>query len=175
MTSHRIALCLVAGSLMAAPVWALGPEQQPGAKIRIDPQSLPKPYAPPSKANPSRTIAKPADAKPTVPAGFTVTVFADKLGNARNPVIAPNGDVFLAQSSDNKISVLQDDGSGKAKAVSVFADGFNYPHGIAFTKDAVLIGDLEGVWRIPYTAGDTKARAKPQRLTSPDRRFCFRG
>ena len=165
MNHHRIALSLVAGLAIAAPAWALGPQQQPGAKIRIDPKALPAPYAPPSKSNPSRTVAKPADAKPTVPAGFAVNVFADKLGNARNPVIAPNGDVFLAQSSDNKISVLQDDGAGKAKSITVFADGFHYPHGIAFTKDSVLIGDLDGVWRIPYTPGDTKARAKQVRIT----------
>ena len=174
MNRHRIALGLVPGLLVAglatatlltSPAVALGPEQQPGAKIRIDPKALPAPYAPPSKSNPSRTVPKPADAKPTVPAGFAVNVFADKLGHARNAVIAPNGDVFLAQSSDNQVSVLQDDGSGKAKSVAVFADGFRYPYGIAFTKDAVLVGDLEGVWRIPYTPGDVKARAKQERIT----------
>ena len=59
------------------------------------------------------------------------------------------------------------DGDGKADKIEVFDDGFSYPHGLAFTREAVLIGDLDAVWSVPYQAGDGKARAKRKQLT-PD-------
>jgi glucose/arabinose dehydrogenase len=166
MASVRVAAAaLVLCALLPIAAVAVDPDQQPGQRVRVDLNALPQPYAPPSRANPPRTIPKPADAKPRVPPGFAVTVFADKLGNARNVVVAPNGDVFLVRSSEGMVSVLRDDG-GKAKSVATFAQGFNTPHGLAFAKDAVLIGDLDGVWKIPYTAGDTVARVHQQRITA---------
>ena len=154
-------LMAIAGSAGAAPS-----DQTPGHKIHIDLKALPEPYSPPSRANPPRTVPRPAGALPTVPAGFVANLFADKVGNARNLMVAANGDVFVVTSRENKIVLLHDDGSGKAKAATTFAEGFNNPHGFAFIKDAILVGDLDGIWRIPYTVGDSVARAKPVRITA---------
>lgn len=146
------------------PAVAIGTDQEPGQKIHVDLGALPVPYAPPSGANPSRTIPKPADATLKVPPGFVVNVFADNLGNARNVRVAPNGDVFLVASGDNKILIMHD-GGGTAKAVTIFADGFNAPYGLAFINNAILVGDLDGVWKLPYTPGDAHARDRQVRIT----------
>ena len=45
----------------------------------------------------TRVVAMPDGHTLTVPAGFTVSVFADKLQFARFMALAPNGDVFLAE------------------------------------------------------------------------------
>ena len=58
-------LMAIAGSAGAAPS-----DQTPGQKIHIDLKALPEPYSPPSRANPPRTVPRPAGALPTVPAGF---------------------------------------------------------------------------------------------------------
>jgi len=144
--------------------YAVGSDQQPGQKIQVDPRALPVPYSPPSRAHRSHTLDKPADATLRVPQGFAVNVFADNLGDARTLRVATNGDVFLAVSDQNKILVMSDT-SGKAKNVRVFADGFNHPSGLAFTGNALLVADFDGVWKIPYSPGDEKARAKPIRIT----------
>jgi glucose/arabinose dehydrogenase len=146
------------------PALAVGSDQQPGQKIQVDPRALPVPYSPPSRAYRSRTVAKPADATLRVPQGFAVNVFAENLGDARTLKVAPNGDVFLAVSDQNKILVMSD-GGGKAKNVKVFAEGFNHPSGLAFTGNALLVSDFDGVWKIPYSPGDEKARAKQIRIT----------
>jgi glucose/arabinose dehydrogenase len=149
---------------MASP--GVGSDQRPGLKIHVDAQSMPAPGATPSRSNGPQTVPKPAEALPHVPAGFVVNVFADKVGSARNIVIASNGDVFLAQQHDNKVALLHDDGTGTANRITTFVDGFQQPFGIAIGTDMMLIADLQGVWRIPYHPGDTVAQAKPTRITA---------
>lgn len=163
---HRpFATALAASLAFSLTAFAAATEQEPGQRVHIDLTKLPAPYAPPSKANPPRTVPKPADAKPTVPAGFTVNAYAENLGNARNVVVAANGDVFVVLQRDGKVQLLRDDGGGKGKVISTFAEGFNGPYGFAFAKGSVLVGDLDGIWKIPYAAGDTTAKAKQVRLT----------
>ncbi len=157
----------MAAAIAAAPASAQLFEQEPGTKITIDLKALPKPYAPPSPANASLSIPRPKDAMPRVPAGFKVNVFADDLERARVVKVAPNGDVFLAQQTGD-VRVLRDaDGDGKADKIELYAEDMANPHGIDFTKDAVLIGDLKAVWSFAYKAGDMKPATAPKQLT-PD-------
>ena len=157
-------------ALISEPVLA-DTQQTPGTRIKIDLNALAKPGDTPSKANGPKTIPRPANATLNVPPGFVVNIFAGKLSHARNMNVAANGDVLLAEQSDGKITLLRDaDGDGKAELVTTFADGFRTAYGIAFGRGAVYIGDGAGVWRIPYTPGDTMAREK-QTLVTPDGAF----
>ena len=60
-------------------------------------QQLPPPFHSPWFRKPTRVVAMPETHQLTVPAGFAVNVFADKLQFARFMALAPNGDVFLAE------------------------------------------------------------------------------
>ena len=141
-------------------------DQEPGTQIRIDLAGLVKPYATPAKAVASKRVDKPVGATLNVPAGFTATLFAGGLDHARNMKVAANGDVLLAESSAGKITLLRDvDGDGKAETVTTFAGGFRRPYGLDIASGSLYIGDQNGVWRLPYTPGDTKAQAKAQRIT----------
>ena len=164
MISRPIVAALAATIALSLPAVAADSEQQPGTRIHIDLGKLATPYSPVSKANPPRTVPKAADATLTVPAGFAVNPFADNLGDPRNVVVAANGDVFVVLQRGGKILLLRDGGS-KGKVVSTFAEGFNGPFGFAFAKDSILIGDLDGIWKVPYAAGDTTAKAKQVRIT----------
>ena len=75
-------------------------------EIRID--QLPKPYATPSSGNPPSVSAPPANATLHVPPGFHVSLFADKLGQPRAMLLAPNGDVILSEPGEGKITILRD-------------------------------------------------------------------
>src|SRR5262245_33999923 len=142
--------------------------QQPGDRFAVDPRALPAPYASPSASNPPRRVARPADATLRVPQGFVATLYSDALQAPRNFAIAPNGDVFVVESFVNRISVLRAPaGAPQAAQREVFIDGFRRPHGVQFVGDALYVADLERVWRIPYSAGDLKASARPEPVT-PD-------
>src|SRR6266568_519294 len=90
--------------------------QSPGRVHRITLQDLPKPFATSSADTPSGSIDRPADAWPKAPEGFSVQLYAKGLDNPRLLRAAPNGDVFLSESSPGRIKVLRGiDGKGGAK------------------------------------------------------------
>ena len=102
------------------------------------------------------------DQKPIVPNGFEVNLFASGLAEPRIIRVAPNGDVFVAESSAGRIRVLRPSGNGAA-APSMFASGLHYPFGIAFYPAGadpqwVYVGDTDAVVRFPYRNGDLAAR-----------------
>jgi glucose/arabinose dehydrogenase len=133
----------------------------PGQKFNIAVGSLPRPYATPGVANESVAIARPDGALPEVPPGFKAEIYASGFSNPRWMAVAPNGDVFLAEPGPGRIDLLHAvDGQ---VTITTFADGFRTPHGLALTKDALLVGDLQAVWRVPFDAA-MKA-GKRERLT----------
>jgi glucose/arabinose dehydrogenase len=83
---------------------------------------------------------------------------------------APNGDLFVALSYQNKVMVFRGVGAdGKPQQVSTFADGLSQPFGIRFYPATdpkwVYIGNTDSVVRIPYHTGDLKATGPAEKLT----------
>ncbi|MGH2399425.1 MAG: hypothetical protein ACRDF6_06225, partial [bacterium] len=73
----------------------------------------------PATPNRGALVEKPASLMPTVPAGFTVSVYAE-LQAPRMMVYAPNGDLFVSSPGSNSITVLRDannDGTLEARGV----------------------------------------------------------
>jgi glucose/arabinose dehydrogenase len=129
---------------------------------------LPPPYATPSASNPPRVVAKPVSAAPNVPPGFQVELFASNLRDPRTVRIAPNGDIFIAESEPGRIRVLRaEEGAAKPSSNDVFASGLDQPFGIAFYPSGsdpqwVYVANTGSVVRYPYRSGDLKARGKAE-------------
>jgi glucose/arabinose dehydrogenase len=144
--------------------------EQPGGTRKITPQDLPAPYATESSNNGPEIVARPKDAWPKAPQGFTVELYATGLNNPRMIRTAPNGDFFVAESSGGEIKVFRGIGAdGKPKESSVFASGLNRPYGIAFYPRGedpqwVYIGDTDAVLRFPYKNGDLNAGGAAQHI-----------
>src|SRR6185437_6136195 len=92
-------LALLSSAVLAA--------DQPGQAHRINASNLPKPFATPAVENSSQKIARPNGAMLHAPAGFSVSVFASGLKDARWLATAPNGDVFVSQPDENRISIIR--------------------------------------------------------------------
>src|SRR5918993_1228813 len=91
--------------------------------------AVPQPRAdalpPPGPGSPkvSRIVPKPEGILPTVPAGFTVSVYAE-LQAPRMMAYAPNGDLFVSSPTANNITVLRDaNNDGVFEAREVYAAG----------------------------------------------------
>jgi len=140
----------------------------PGVRRRITLADLPKPFATDSATNDARIVKRPEGAWPRVPEGFQVEEFASGLDNPRLIRVAPNGDLFLAESQPGRIRVLRArDGAGKVEVNEVFASGLERPFGIAFYPPGpdprwVYVGETGAVVRFPYQKGDLRARGKKQ-------------
>jgi glucose/arabinose dehydrogenase len=138
----------------------------PGVSRKIAAADLPQPFASPSARETARIVPEPAGATLHVPPAFTVTRIADHLDNPRAVRVAPNGDVFIAESRADKIVVL------RAGRVSTFATGLDGPYGIAFYPPGpdpkfVYVGNTQSIVRFPYKNGDVKASGAPETLVAP--------
>jgi glucose/arabinose dehydrogenase len=147
-----LAACGNGSAQQAAPPVASAKMQH--HEVRAD--QLPKPYHTSSAGNPPRVISRPANAKLVVPAGFKVALWATDFEDPRNMVLAPNGDVFVADTAGSKIHVLRDTNKdGKPDARFVFAEGLHGPFGLAFRGSHLFVGNTDAVVRFDYKAGQT--------------------
>ncbi len=141
----------------------------PGVRRKLTPKDLPPPYATKSAENSARRIPRPDGASPQVPPGFRVDLFASGLTEPRMIRVAPNGDVFVAESESNRIRVLRDaDGDGKPEVTTLFAEGLKQPFGMAFHPAVdprwVYVANTDSIVRFPYVTGDTKARGDAEEI-----------
>jgi glucose/arabinose dehydrogenase len=144
----------------------------PGVRRVISVGDLPAPYATASARNMAFIVRRPDGALPKVPSGFTVDLLAAGLRNPRKIIAAPNGDIFVAESAGNRVSVLHPNADGTIAEKHVFAAGLRQPFGIAFyppgpNPQYVYIANTDSVVRYPYQNGDTTARAD-QEMIVPD-------
>jgi glucose/arabinose dehydrogenase len=144
----------------------------PGVRHRITPADLPPPYATPSPGNRASVVARPVDAQLKMPPGFEIELLAQGLARPRLLRMAPNGDLFVAETTGGRIRVLRLAEDGRAVANNeVFVSGLNLPFGIGFFPAGndpqwVYVAATDKVVRYPYRAGDTKARGEPQVVVS---------
>jgi glucose/arabinose dehydrogenase len=143
----------------------------PGTRRLITVADLPAPYATKSSNNQPSHAARPADAIPKAPAGFTVDLLMSGLRNGRKIITAPNGDLFIAESQPGRVRMLRQGQDGKILTDSVFATGLHQPFGIAFyppgpNPNFVYVADTDGVVQFPYKNGDLVASDKFVKLCS---------
>ncbi|PNY82438.1 PQQ-dependent sugar dehydrogenase [Deinococcus koreensis] len=101
----------------------------------------------------------------TVPAGFSVTLYAEGFQKPRFMAVAPGGDVLLSDPQAGTVSVLPDrNQDGKADSREVFASGLNQPHGLALHGGFLYVANTDSVVRFPFRAGDLKASGPAQKL-----------
>jgi len=143
-------------------------DDSPGLWRHITPADLPPPGATPSASNVPRTVARPAGAIPQVPPGFKVELFASGLNAPRALRVAPNGDIFVAETDAGRLRVLRAlDGANKPSETAVFASGLREPFGLAFYPPGpdpqwLYVAMTTTVVRFPYRSGDLRARGRPQ-------------
>jgi glucose/arabinose dehydrogenase len=140
----------------------------PGVKRLIRPDDLPAISAPTYGA--AEVVPMPAGAKPSVPPSFSVERVTSGLANPRAIRVAPNGDLFVADSMTNTVRLYRvPAGSAKPTHDDVFASGLRQPFGIAFyppgpNPNWIYIANTDGVVRLPYKNGDLKATGQPEKI-----------
>jgi glucose/arabinose dehydrogenase len=144
----------------------------PGLWRRIAPSDLPPPGATPSASNGPRVVARPAGAVPQVPPGFKVSLFASGLNGPRAMRVAPNGDIFVAETDNGRIRVLRAaDGADKPSETALYAGGLDGPFGLAFYPPGpdpqwLYVAMTGSVVRFPYRSGDLRPRGKAQTIVA---------
>jgi len=143
-------------------------QDAPGTRRHITAADLPAPYATKSASNTGHIVPRPKGAVPHVPPGFTVSEFATGLSAPRLLRVAPNGDIFVAETNEGDIRVLHKAKDGKPR-VSVYAKDLEEPFGLAFYPPGpqpqyLYVATADAVRRFPYRGGDQSARGKPEMI-----------
>jgi glucose/arabinose dehydrogenase len=149
--------------------WANAADLKPGTSRRIEATKLPSPGN--GGRGGQKQIARPAGAMPVAPAGFKVEIYAETGMNAPRQIrVAPNGDIFVANTSQGNVSVYRGvTADGKATLSETFASGLAGPFGVNFYPPGddpqwVYIGNTTSVVRFPYKKGDMKATGAAETL-----------
>jgi glucose/arabinose dehydrogenase len=143
-------------------------QDKPGIRRLLTPRDL----APIGKSTPnfSEVAPMPAGVRPQVPPGFSVEMVASGIASPRAIRLAPNGDLFVADSASNTVRVLRvPAGSATPTQNGVFASGLYQPFGIAFyplgpNPEWIYIANSDSIVRFPYKNGDVMASGKPEQI-----------
>jgi len=134
-------------------------------EIRAD--RLSAPYATPSAGNPPQVVAQPPGAQLVLPPGFRISVYASGLEDPRTMLLAPNGDVIVAEPGAGRISILRDaNHDGVAEQRSTFANALDEPFGLALHGGFLYVGNENAVIRYDYRPGQLTASG-PLRMITP--------
>jgi glucose/arabinose dehydrogenase len=140
----------------------------PGVTHHITVAELPAPFSTVSSGNNPRVVPAPTNAVLSVPPGFSVRRFAAGLSGPRLLRVAPNGDIFIAETRANRIRVLRAaDGADAPSDNQSYAANLDRPFGIAFYPPGndprwVYVANNNSVVRFPYHSGDLTAGGEAQ-------------
>ena len=139
-------------------------DDAPGTVRRLTPDAIPPPYLTSSAHRAPSVVQRPAGAMLHVPPGFEVEKLVAGLDQPRTLRVAPNGDVFVAESAAGRLRIVR----GAARPQStVFAEGLSYPFGVAFWPPGpdprfVYVAEMNRVVRFPYQQGDVRSRGRSE-------------
>jgi glucose/arabinose dehydrogenase len=88
----------------------------------------------------------------TVPAGFRLEVFAEKLGGARGLALDPNGVLLVSVPSKGRVVAVP----ARRAPVVLLAD-LELPHGLAFWRGALYVAETGRIVRYRYHSKTLKA------------------
>jgi glucose/arabinose dehydrogenase len=140
-------------------------DQETTVQTAVGELTLPKPYHTKSKVKLSNIKGWDDGQSPQAPAGFTVSRFAEDLQEPRWAYIADDGNIFVAESKKDRITVLRDeDGDGKSEIRETFLEDLNRPFGTLVLNGSFYVANTDGVYRYPYKKGMTQMKADGEKI-----------
>ncbi|MDT0675800.1 PQQ-dependent sugar dehydrogenase [Autumnicola musiva] len=141
-------------------------QRQPNVvQTAIGELTLVPPFSSESVSNNSKAVGWSNGNTPKAPEGFKVNKFAGDLEHPRNTYVAPNNDIFVAETDDakksaNQITLLRDtDGDGEADERHVFLEDLNQPYGMLILNNYFYVANVDGLKRFPYKEGQNSIDA----------------
>jgi len=83
-----------------------------------------------------------------LPDGFTISIYADNVPNARSLALGDNGIVFVGTVSEGRVYALQDSNNdGIADKHYLIASGLNMPNGVAYKDGSLYVAEVNRIIR----------------------------
>ena len=83
-----------------------------------------------------------------LPPGFSISLYADDVPNARAMALSPSGVVFVGSRRAGRVYAVADrDGDHRAETVITIAHGLNLPTGVAFRDGSLYVAEVSRILR----------------------------
>ena len=154
---------VLGSAFLSCALWAAAPA---GAQVTHgEKPSLPAPFLTKSAGNGPDSAKPPAGFLPKAVAGFSVSVYASGFAGPRFMAVAPNGDIFVADTGAGQVVILHDPAKGAGTPQrEIFAERLKRPFGIAFHADYVYIGNTNEVVRFKYDSKTSKRTGEMEHI-----------
>ena len=97
-----------------------------------------------------------------LPAGFTISVYAE-VPNARSITLSPAGVLYVGNRSEDKVYAVTDENKdGKADKVYTIASGLNTPNGVAFKNGHLYIATISSILKLENIEAALAAPPQPK-------------
>jgi len=97
-----------------------------------------------------------------LPKGFTISVYADNVPNARSLALGDDGVVYVGTGKAGKVYAVQDTNKdGVADKRYVIASDLNMPIGVAYKDGALYVGEISRIIRFDHIARHLASPPKP--------------
>ena len=164
MAVSRLPLVGIGAACAAALAAACASTMSAPAAPPASPADSPVPTAAPipARLRPSPPVCDADNGGLRLPEGFCAVVVARNLGLARHIAVAPNGDVFLATSSDTGSVVALRDTTGDGRADVIHRFGPPGGNGIALDGGYLWFAPNDRVVRWPWKDGQLQPQGAPE-------------
>jgi glucose/arabinose dehydrogenase len=83
-----------------------------------------------------------------LPRGFSISLYAPSVPNARSLSLSPMGTLFVGSREAGKVYALRDEnGDYKADRIYTIASGLNMPNGVAFRNGSLFVAEVNRILR----------------------------
>jgi glucose/arabinose dehydrogenase len=97
-----------------------------------------------------------------LPPGFTVSIFADNLPNARSMALGDNGVIFVGTGAEGVVYAVQDSNKdGLADKRYVIASQLYMPNGVAYKDDTLYVAEVNRIIRFEHISQQLVHPPKP--------------
>lgn len=83
-----------------------------------------------------------------LPEGFSISIYADSVPNARQIALTPSGTLFVGSQRPGKVyAVVDQDGDHKADQMYLIDEGLTMPSGLAFHNGSLYVAAVDSILR----------------------------
>ncbi len=101
----------------------------------------------PATANTPQEIVKQLH----IPTGFSLSIYADNVPNARSLALGDNGIVFVGSGCEGKVYALQDkDQDGIAEQHYIITENLIMPNSVAYKDGSLYVAEIGVVYKVSY-------------------------
>ena len=97
-----------------------------------------------------------------LPPGFSISIYATGVRNAREMALGSNGTLFVgSMNAGNVYAVVDRDKDDHADEVIKIAEGLEMPSGVAFRNGSLYVAEISRITRYDNIESQLKNRPKP--------------